>query len=481
MRRFPIGALRAWQALVLSAAIGPLLLMKTSRLFGILLSALLLASPAAFAAPAPDTLAWKAGAVSIDITPEGPVWLVGFGFRTKPSDSVAHPLYAKILVVEDYAGSRMAFVTLDLLGIPVSMRNEIVRQVSEKHGLGAESVLINASHTHSGPSVEGRGVTDPVYQKKGQEYGRMLTAKLVQGISDALTRLEPAKLFYTRARAGFAMNRRLPVGHEVINSPYPEGPVDHDVPVLRVVGADGNLRAIMFGYACHNTTANFQSINGDYAGFAQSYLQENRPGVVALFMLGAGADQNPYPRHLSIEQAKQHGRTLANAVETALIVTKQRPLNGPLRSAYGTVDIQYADISPADLKRRSQSKVQSEKNRADALLKQVAAGKEIPQSYPCPVQVVKFGPDLTLVAISGETTVDYSLRLKREMAGGHPAVWVAGYSNDYFGYLGSRQVILGGGYEGYSANLGRHPGPWATDTEDRVIGKAYELIQATNR
>jgi hypothetical protein len=455
--------------------------MNSSRFLGFILGLLLFASPALRAGEAPDTTAWKAGAVSIDITPEGPVWLVGFGNRTKPSDSVAQRIYAKFLALEDYAGTRMVFITLDLLGIPVNMRAAIVKQATEKFQLGDESILINGSHTHSGPSVEGRGVPDPTFQKKGQEYGQMLTAKLVQGIGDALAKLEPVKLHYTRARAGFAMNRRLQMGNEVINSPNPEGPVDHDVPVLRVVGADNNLRAIMFGYACHNTTANFQSVNGDYAGYAQAYLQENRPGVVALFMMGAGADQNPYPRHVNIEQAQQHGRTLANAVETALSVRIQRTLHGPLRSAYGTVDIDYADIGRDDLHRRARSKNPTEKRAAEALLKQLESGKALPKSYPCPVQVVRFGPDLTLIAISGETTVEYSLRLKRELAGGSAAVWVAGYSNDYFGYLGSREVILGGGYEGWSANLGRHPGPWAVSTEDRVIGKAYELLQAINR
>jgi hypothetical protein len=37
-----------------------------------------------------------------------------------------------------------------------------------------------------------------------------------------------------------------------------------------------------------------------------------------------------------------------------------------------------------------------------------------------------------------------------------------------------------GGYEGYSANLGRHPGPWATTTEDKVIHAAHELIRSVN-
>ena len=75
-----------------------------------------------------------------------------------------------------------------------------------------------------------------------------------------------------------------------------------------------------------------------------------------------------------------------------------------------------------------------------------------------------------------------SVRLKREMASAPHALWVAGYSNDVFvGYLGSRRVIIEGGYEGYGTTSAiGHPGPWATTTEDRVIDKAYELIRSIN-
>jgi hypothetical protein len=431
-----------------------------------------------FAAAAPSRLEWKAGAASIDITPDGPAWMAGYAGRTKPSEAVVQKLFAKALAIEDAQGAMVILVTLDLIGVPKPLREAVEQHVFARHQLRPESLLLNASHTHSGPSLYGRGVGDPAFVAKANAYSRLLEEKVGRVIDDALARREPVTLQYARARAGFAMNRRLRVGTEIRNSPNPDGPVDHDVPVLRVANAKNEVKAILFGYACHNTVTGTYSLNGDYAGYAQAYLEEARPGSVALFLTGAGGDQNPYPRG-TLEQSAQHGRTLANAVEAALAVTVPRTVTGPLRSALAYADLEYADIARADLQRRAASRIAAEKTRAEQLLADLEQGK-LPRSYPCPVQVVQFGVDLTLVAIGGETTVDYSLRLKRELAAGPNAIWVAGYSNDGFGYLGSRRVIMEGGYEGYSANTGRHPGPWATNTEDRVIHLAHELIRSVN-
>jgi hypothetical protein len=326
-----------------------------------------------------DTSLWKAGAAAIDITPEGPVWMAGYASRKKPSEGVSQRLQAKALALEDADGSQMVMVTLDLIGVPKAVREAVERQARERFQLRPESLLLNASHTHSGPSPYPRGVSDPAFVSKAESYGNMLQEKIVQVIGDALSHREPARLSYSHARCAFAMNRRLRVGTEIRNSPNPEGPVDHDVPVLRVTSSDGKLKAILFGYACHNTTTGFYTINADYAGYAQAYLQETRPGVIALFMMGAGGDQNPYPRSVSLEQSAQHGRTLANAVEAALMVTVQRPVQGPLRSALGYVDIDYADISKSDLERRAQSRDTAEKTRAAELLKQMERA-DLPKS-----------------------------------------------------------------------------------------------------
>jgi hypothetical protein len=116
--------------------------------------------------------------------------------------------------------------------------------------------------------------------------------------------------------------------------------------------------------------------------------------------------------------------------------------------------------------------------RARALQESLQRGERSPP-LACPVQVVQFGADLTLVGIGGEVVVDYALRLKRELAG-PAAVWVAGYTNDYFGYLGSRRVINEGGYEGGDANtrILNHPGRFTPEAEDTVIAKVHELRNA---
>src|SRR5262249_8894705 len=155
----------------------------------------------------------------------------------------------------------------------------------------------------------------------------------------------PARVSCSHARAGFAMNRRLPRPNgEPTNSPNPDGPVDHDVPVLRVDAADGSLRAILFGYACHNTTLTqmWSQYCGDSAGYAQQFLEAASPGALALFLTGCGGDQNPYPRG-TLPLAQAHGRTLATAVEAAL-GTRMKPLTGAIQSAYAEIELRYASV-----------------------------------------------------------------------------------------------------------------------------------------
>lgn len=374
--------------------------------------------------------------------------MAGYAARKKPADGYAQNLYAKALAIESGDGSRAVIVTTDLIGILRSLRDAVEAEAAERFDLPRESLLLNASHTHCGPEYRER----PGREDEARRYHKFLEEKLIEVIGEALEKLEPAELSWGEAIAAFAANRRgEPDGRR---GSVLAGPVDHAVPVLRIGSPEGKLRAVLFGYACHNTTLSSVAdvdgepryeFNGDYAGYAQEYLQESHPDAIALFLNGCGGDQNPHPRRdmvpgiKPLQMAQFHGRTLALAVERVLN-SPRRPIRGPIRSGFRDIEvIRTADpIGPFDY----------------------------------PVQVIKFGDELTLAALASEVVVDYSLRVKSELsatsddAGNGPAVWVAGYSNGYFGYIPSVRILDEGGYEA---------GPWDASIEERIVGAVHSL------
>jgi len=467
---------------------------------------------------------WKAGLARVVITPEHSMWMAGYAARTKPSEGKVHDLYAKALALEacpepgrgnaqarpeqSRRGTRLVIVTADLIGFPREFRDQMEKDVSQRFGLRPQGLLLNASHTHSGPELRTWRATQtfdlPDEQiELSKQYTETLAGKLVELVGRAIEDLTPAQLSYMHARAGFAMNRRLETERGYTIAPNADGPVDHDVPVLRVDGPDGKLRALLFGYACHNTTLDFYQFCGDYAGFAQQYLEEAHPGVAAMFMIGCGGDQNPVPRR-TLEWAQQHGRELANGVEAALL-TRPRPVRGPLRLALEEVTLELTEPpSRKQLSQQAQSTDKYARWHAEDMLRELKEKGRICTTYPYLVQVAQFGDDLTMIGLAGEVVVDYSLRLKADsrpclrrgslpprkrgvtpaQAGvTGPAVWVAGYCNDVFGYVPSERVLREGGYEARGAILyyGTIATPFAPSVENLIVGKVHELVERGNK
>jgi len=100
---------------------------------------------------------WRAGVASAVITPRETLWMAGYAARNKPSEGVAQDLFAKALALEDGQGGRLVIVTMDLIGIPRIMRDQVAKEVEAKHRLPPHALLLNASHTHCGPVVRSGG------------------------------------------------------------------------------------------------------------------------------------------------------------------------------------------------------------------------------------------------------------------------------------------------------------------------------------
>lgn len=395
------------------------------------------------------------------------MWLAGFARRTRAAEGKASELFAKALALEDAAGKRVVILTADLIAMPREIADWVSEQARQRFGLGREQLLLATSHTHSGPEVRPSKVfffnIPADYAAKIPGYVEGLQEKMVQVIGEALGDLKPARVFAAKGQAMFAHNRR-----------GAENYFDHDVLVLQVTDMAGKIRAILFGYACHNTTLWEDSYVycGDYAGFAQQYIEERFPVATTFFLCGAAADQNPEPRG-KLSDAQQHGRELADAVLAAMNNAKE--IEPTLRVAYEEVPLDFQAIpSRAELIEQTQSADKPAARKAQYLLDHPS---DFGPSYPCPVQMLWLGKQMILIAIGGEPVVEYAMKLK-ELFSNKELVWVAGYTNDMFGYVPTLRVQREGGYEAGRAMLwSALPMAWTEDVEPRIMAAIRRMLK----
>ncbi len=422
-----------------------------------------------------------AGVSKAVITPSESIWMSGYASRDKPSEGKVHDLYAKALALKDSNGNRAVLLTTDIIGLPADMTERIVEAVENKTGLPRSAVLLTSSHTHSGPVI-GKNLDtmydlDEEQQQRVVRYAEDLEKKLIEVICDSLEKMQPAQLYTGTGSAKFAINRRqynldgISIGHN------PIGPVDHDVPVLKVVGEEDNLLAVVFGYACHNTTLSFYQLCGDYAGFAQEYLEKVHPDTVAMFFSGCGGDANPNPRR-ELSHAEMHGLELAGAVNEVLSAS-MKEVEGTIRHAYTEIDL---PLTPAPTRQELETQAKDANKyirmRAEHLLKELDEEGSIPETYAYPIQVWSIGDDFKAIALAGEVVVDYALRFKHEFG---DDTWVIAYANDVFAYIPSLRILREGGYEADTSMIyyGLH-GPWAPQVEEIIVKKVHELVDETS-
>jgi neutral ceramidase len=421
---------------------------------------------------------FKAGVAVTKITPPLPFWLSGYAARTNPAASVRTDLYAKALAFSDEQGGRAVIVTTDLIGLPREVTDVAAASAIKAHALHRGQILFNSSHTHSGPVVwpNLRVMFDfgPEERERAIQYSRRLADDLSAVIAAAFSNLAPARLAFGTGRAEFAINRRQPATSGFRIGTNATGPMDHSVPVLRVTAPDGALRAVLFGYACHNTTvgANLYRVDADYAGAAQRDLEKAHPGATALFLILCGADQNPNPRG-TYELLEQHGGELAAAVERVL-AGELKPVRPPLRAAYQAIQLDFVPRTREDFQTEAQDKNKFKVRRAELMLEALARGETL-RSLTYPVQALRFSDDLTLLALGGEVVVDYALRARREFP--RENLVVAGWCNQVDCYIPSVRILREGGYEPVDSMIYyAQPGPLAETVEENIFKTLRDLM-----
>jgi hypothetical protein len=386
---------------------------------------------------------YQVGVARVDITPAHPIRLSGYAVRKTESTGVAQKLWAKALGFGTDRDGPALLITVDNTGVPAHVRDEVVRRLQGQN-LKPERIAICSTHTHTAPYLDGYlptlfGEPLPVeHQLHVASYTAELTDAIEKVALAALRSRKSGNLAWAQGKAGFAANRRTK-----------GGPVDHDLPLLAVSDANGKIRALLVNYACHCTTlgGDFNQVCGDWAGYAQEFLERDHPGATVLVAVGCGADANPNPRP-GIELAKQHGNEIATNVNQ-LLARKLTPIRGPLECRAKRIEIPFDTLPTRDEWEARAKQKDYVGYHARWNLAKLDRGESLPTELPYLVQTWNFGNDLAMLFLPGEVVVDYSLRLKRAL---DPArLWVNAYANDVPCYIPSERILTEGGYEGGGA------------------------------
>ncbi|MEO7297638.1 MAG: neutral/alkaline non-lysosomal ceramidase N-terminal domain-containing protein [Verrucomicrobiota bacterium] len=419
---------------------------------------------------------YSVGIAKIDVTPDYPIRLNGYLARKSESDGIIQNIFAKALAIGSDQEGPAILITVDNCIIPAGFREKLLQRLAKKK-ITSENFAIAASHTHSAPKLAGAADNifgmdlPPAEQAHIDRYSKELMDKMEQVALVALKDRKPAKLFWGKTSANFAANRRTK-----------DGPVDHDLPVLKITDKSGKkIRALLVNYACHCTTLTDlpNQICGDWAGYAQEYLERDFPGAIAMTIIGCGADANPEPRP-GVDFAKQHGQSITSAVGE-LLSTNLTPLHGKLETRAKQISLSFDKIPPREEFAKTAANTNlhfSNRYHAEKQLQRLDRGEKLPTELPYFVQTWNFGDELALVFLPGEVVVDYSLRLKKEFD--PTRLWVNAYANEVPCYIPSKRIWNEGGYEGGGAMIYYDkPTRLAENTEGKIISAVHDLMPKT--
>lgn len=401
-------------------------------------------------------MALKAAVCETSITPPVGVWLAGFAGRSSGCIGIHDELYARALVLDDGL-SLACIVSMDLIALDFDLVEMIRDGISRKVGIPPERIVLNCSHTHSGPGTR----TFRTMGERDELYCNIMARKLVGAVQQAADMLEPVHLRWGRAPVQIGINRRERRGEQTVIGQNPKGFVQPYVDVLRVDREDGNPLAVLFAYATHPVVLGGQNlwVTADYPGAACDFLRRVGMGT-PMFLQGCAGNINPVHAGATFAHARKLGEILGAAVVVASHLSE--PVDGvPLSGTLRTVQIPYVFPSPEEAQQHLRQ-AEEELRRAEeegaslgALMWRrdmfrwaqdlvLAVERGEPKTMPFEIQCLRLG-DIRLLAFPAEMFVQYALDFERQSPT-KPTVTL-GYSNGCWGYIPTAADYAIGGYE----------------------------------
>ena len=379
---------------------------------------------------------FRASCVKVDITPETPQWLLGYGPRR--SEGVHDRLYHRIAAMDD---GKMQFflVSSDLAAISPAFYERFCRELEYETGINSEQVWWTLTHTHSAPEVGSPGIVKIMLPNRylhepNPEYSEWVKSRLIEGVREARSKLEPARLGVTTGYSMANINRRaIDVDGSASLGMNPDGPVDRQIGLIRLDRPDGSPLGLIAIYAMHGTVLGSENllISGDAQGIVAEYVEQEL-GAPMLYVNGAAGNIAPiYSTRPNFKRGHitqfnvllgdrilQANRSLTSGTSKVVLWTGETVIESPRKEGFGWVEelAQYLRVTDTG-----------------ASLVRV------------PVRFLKINRDLVIWSAPVELFCEIAINVRNNSP--FPYTFFAGYTNGFLGYLPTRQAFSEGGYE----------------------------------
>jgi neutral ceramidase len=224
--------------------------------------------------PASDN--YLVGSGTSDIT--GPVVDVPFTGYAQPTH-IANGIHTRLrarafIIGELETERRLVFVTTDLLNVSQELRLEVVEGLRAKYGelYSLDNVVISATHTHSSP---GGYRHDGAFR---EAYFEAVAAGITRAIEQAHESLQPGRILVGQREVNDAGANRSAIAYaqnpEAERARY-EHDTDKELTLLNFVTEEGSI-GVLTWFAVHPTSLTFNNslVSSDHKGFAAMEMEK---------------------------------------------------------------------------------------------------------------------------------------------------------------------------------------------------------------
>ena len=414
----------------------------------------------------------SAGWSEIEITPPLGIALGGRGAPSTASRKVLDPLFAQVLYLKDAKGTGFVLVSFDLISLSHELSEKIRLKIVHELGVPWNLVVLNCSHTHSGPYMirSLMAGVDPAPDIE-IEYFKMLEAKIVLATRAAAKAMTPVKVEIFNGISQVAINRRGKNRKgETAMLPNANAPFDENVWVMKLSPENGKSPSVIFSYACHPVIVygyNFSAISADFPGVARNVLREKLGEKVhTQFVQGLAGDVRPRVvadlknnrfRAATPDDLQKAGSDLANDVLSAL-KSKGEILSFNIAGASDRPFLPRDKPPEREYYEKMEAEAAAETNKFQTAVSEYwlscyDSGFGFAKGDAWPVGLIRLAENQWVCYFAGEPCVEWRAKISQWLPGKKFVPW--GYCQEGVSYLPTAEMLPEGGYEVADSNRTR--------------------------